>query len=37
MPQVSIIMPSYSHGAFIGEAIESVLAGVTLEDLEALV
>ena len=26
MPEVSIIMPSYNHGAFIGEAIESVIA-----------
>jgi glycosyltransferase involved in cell wall biosynthesis len=26
MPEVSIIMPSYNHRAFIGEAIESVIA-----------
>lgn len=36
MPEVSIVMPSYNHGAFVGEAIESVLAQ-TSTDWELLV
>lgn len=36
MPVVSVIMPSYNHAAYIGQAIESVLSQ-TLADLELVV
>jgi glycosyltransferase involved in cell wall biosynthesis len=36
MPKVSVVIPSYNHGLFIAEAVESVLAQ-TEEDLELLV
>jgi len=36
MPEVSIIMPSYNHGAYIGAAIESVIAQ-SFDDWELLV
>jgi glycosyltransferase involved in cell wall biosynthesis len=36
MPDVSVIIPSYNHAAFIAEAVESVL-GQTLADLELIV
>jgi glycosyltransferase involved in cell wall biosynthesis len=36
MPRVSVIMPSYNHARYIGEAIESVLAQ-TMGDLELIV
>jgi glycosyltransferase involved in cell wall biosynthesis len=36
MPEVSVIIPSYNHAAFIGKAVESVLSQ-TLRDLELLV
>ncbi len=36
MPVVSVIMPSYNHEKFIGEAIESVL-GQTFKDLEFII
>ncbi|HEY9301596.1 MAG TPA: glycosyltransferase family 2 protein, partial [Phormidium sp.] len=35
-PLVSVIMPTYNHERFIGEAIESVL-GQTLEDFELVI
>jgi len=36
MPEVSIIMPSFDHGMFIGEAIESVIAQ-RFDDWELLI
>lgn len=36
MPQVSVIIPSYNHQAYIGEAIESILAQ-TYTDIELIV
>jgi glycosyltransferase involved in cell wall biosynthesis len=36
MPRVSVVIPSYNHAAFIGEAVHSVLTQ-TLTDLELLV
>ena len=36
MPEVSVIIPSYNHAAYIGEAVTSVLSQ-TLEDLELIV
>jgi len=35
-PRISVLMPCFNHGAFIGEAIESVLAQ-TLQDFEIVV
>jgi glycosyltransferase involved in cell wall biosynthesis len=35
-PRISVLMPCFNHGAFIGEAIESVLAQ-TLQDFEIIV
>jgi GT2 family glycosyltransferase len=35
MTEVSIIIPSYNHAAYIGEAVESVL-NQTLRDLELI-
>jgi glycosyltransferase involved in cell wall biosynthesis len=35
-PRVTVIMPSYNHARFIGEAIESVL-GQTFDDLELII
>src|SRR3954447_1697293 len=35
-PRISVLMPCFNHGAFIGEAIESVLAQ-TLKDFEIVV
>lgn len=36
VPEVSVVIPSYNHGPFVGEAIESVL-GQTMEDLELVI
>ncbi len=36
MPEVSVIIPSYNHAAFVGEAVRSVL-DQTLDDLELIV
>ncbi len=36
MPKVSVVIPSYNHAQFIGEAVESVL-GQTESDLELIV
>lgn len=36
MPEISVIIPSYNHAAYIGKAVESVL-GQTLRDLELVV
>ena len=36
MPQISIVIPSFNHAAYIGRAVESVLAQ-TLTDLELVV
>lgn len=36
MPEVSVVIPSYNHSAYIGEAVESVL-GQTLSDMELVV
>ncbi len=36
MPEVSVIIPSYNHAAYLGEAVRSVL-GQTLRDLELIV
>jgi hypothetical protein len=36
MPRVSVLIPSFNHEAFVGEAIESVL-GQTLSDLELVI
>lgn len=35
-PRISVLMPCFNHGAFIGEAIESVLAQ-TFQDFEIIV
>lgn len=36
MPRISVLMPCYNHGEFIGEAVASVLAQ-TLQDFEIVV
>ena len=36
MPTVSVVMPSYNHEKYVGEAIESVL-GQTLQDFEFVI
>lgn len=36
MPDISVIIPSYNHASFIGEAIQSVLAQ-SIEDLELVI
>src|SRR5262245_53381798 len=35
-PRISVLMPCFNHGAFIGEAIESV-RGQTVQDFEIIV
>ena len=36
MPELSVVIPSYNHAAFIADAVESVL-GQTHHDLELIV
>jgi glycosyltransferase involved in cell wall biosynthesis len=36
MPRVSVVIPAYNHGRFVGEAVRSVLAQ-TMADLELIV
>ena len=35
-PRISVLMPCFNHGAFIGEAIDSVLTQ-TFQDFEIIV
>ena len=36
MPKVSVMIPSYNHEKYVGEAIESVL-GQTFQDFELII